>query len=155
MPLKNLPSFTGTLITNYGIFSKILNIFQQIYSRSQKKIRLHVTSPLPRKEKPWCPEIEYKLATIETQNKTSCFVSLGHILVPLRKKPSPCSPPLSLLPRRKRRRKKNLSKSVLLIAWTIPASNKFKHYLDIYNQNKVLSLLPPTPVNHLASILPA
>lgn len=43
----------------------------------------------------------------------------------------------------------------ILIAWTRHAYNKFKHYLDIHNENRVFSLFPPIPVNHLVCILPA
>lgn len=89
MSFKNLPRFTRDLTTKCGTFSKISNIFKQIYSKFQEKTQLHVTSPLPRKKRLWYPEICYKLVTIETLNKTICFVSPRHILFPLHQKPSP------------------------------------------------------------------
>lgn len=136
----------------------------------------------PQEEKLWCPESWYKLVTIETQNKTSCFVSPEYILVPLHEKPSnyvppqlfPCylggiqffeiSVPCPLLPMELITLPLyfyillvpiTMHLHFILTAWTIHAYNKFKHYLDIYNENRVSSLFPSIPVNHLVHIFPA
>lgn len=99
--LKNLPRFIGNLITNYDIFSKLLNMLKIYLSKyiPSPKRKYDCMLPLcsPGKKKLGYPEIWYKLVTTETPNKMICFVSPGHILFPLHEKPSPYLPAFPLL----------------------------------------------------------
>lgn len=102
----------------------------------------------------------------------SCFVSLGRILFPLHEKPSLSHSPFlprgeicvwkcSLIPTLHETFPPHFYMLLVpntmnllftVIAWTRHAYDKFKHYLHIYNKNRVLSSLPP--VNHLVCLLP-